>query len=72
MAHQNIGFDLLKRVEEDLNGRGSVEQAPLSEGRQLVMLLSPAKTKKIMPKIKVHSGAAKRFKNWFCLKRKQS
>ena len=45
MAHQNIGFDLLKRVEEDLDGRGSVEQAPLSEGRQLVMLLSPAKTK---------------------------
>ena len=45
MAHQNIGFDLLKRVEEDLDGRGSVEQAPLSEGRQLVMLLSPAKSK---------------------------
>ena len=45
MAHQNIGFDLLKRVEEDLDGRGSVEQAPLSEGRQLVMLLSPSKTK---------------------------
>ena len=45
MAHQNIGLDLLKRVEEDLNGLGSVEQAPLSEGRQLVMLLSPAKSK---------------------------
>ena len=45
MAHQNIGFDLLKRVEEDLNGLGSVEQAPLSEGRQLVMLLSPSKSK---------------------------
>ena len=44
MAHQNIGFDLLKRVEEDLDGRGSVEQAPLSEGRQLVMLLSPSKS----------------------------
>ena len=43
MAHQNIGFDLLKKVEEDLIGRGSVEQAPLSEGRQLVMLLSPSK-----------------------------
>jgi len=45
MAHQNIGLDLLKRVEEDLNGLGSVEQAPLSEGRQLVMLLSPSKSK---------------------------
>ena len=45
MAHQNIGFELLKRVEEDLTGIGAVEQAPLSEGRQLVMLLSPSKTK---------------------------
>jgi translation initiation factor IF-3 len=45
MAHQNIGFELLKRVEEDLTGVGAVEQAPLSEGRQLVMLLSPSKTK---------------------------
>ena len=45
MAHKNIGFDLLKRVEEDLNGLGAVEQEPLSEGRQLVMLLSPSKTK---------------------------
>ena len=45
MAHKNIGFDLLKRVEEDLNGLGAVEQEPLSEGRQLVMLLSPTKTK---------------------------
>ena len=36
---------LLKRVEEDLNGLGAVEQEPLSEGRQLVMLLSPTKTK---------------------------
>ncbi|RCL41249.1 MAG: translation initiation factor IF-3 [Gammaproteobacteria bacterium] len=45
MAHQNIGFELLKRVEEDLIGVGAVEQAPLSEGRQLVMLLSPSKTK---------------------------
>ena len=45
MAHQNIGLELLKRVEEDLTGVGAVEQAPLSEGRQLVMLLSPSKTK---------------------------
>ena len=45
MAHKNIGFDLLKRVEEDLSKVGTVEQAPLSEGRQLVMLLSPNKKK---------------------------
>ena len=45
MALQNIGFELLKRVEEALTGIGAVEQAPLSEGRQLVMLLSPSKTK---------------------------
>ena len=45
MAHKNINFDHIKRVEEDLIGRCSVEQEPLSEGRQLVMLLSPSKTK---------------------------
>ena len=72
MAHQNIGFDLLKRVEEDLDGRGSVEQAPLSEGRQLVMLLSPAKTKKIMPKIKVHRVSRNGLKTGSGLKRKQA
>ena len=45
MAHKEIGLNLLKRVESDLNEIAGVEQEPVSEGRQLVMLLSPLKKK---------------------------
>jgi len=45
MAHQEIGLDLLKRVEEDLAELGSVEQFPKSEGRQMVMVIAPKKNK---------------------------
>jgi len=43
MAHQNLGRDLLKRVEEDLSELGSVEQFPKMEGRQMVMVIGPKK-----------------------------
>ena len=43
MAHQELGRDLLKRVEEDLQELGSVEQFPRMEGRQMVMVLAPKK-----------------------------
>ena len=43
MAHQEIGMELLKRVEADLEGLASVEQFPTLEGRQLVMLMAPNK-----------------------------
>jgi len=45
MAHQEIGFELLKRVREDLAEYGSVEQFPKMEGRQMVMVLGPIKKK---------------------------
>ena len=41
MAHQELGMQLLKRVEEDLKEVGVVEQFPRLEGRQMVMVLSP-------------------------------
>jgi len=41
MAHQELGMDLLKRVEEDIKELAKVEQAPKMEGRQIVMVLSP-------------------------------
>ena len=41
MAHQDIGLDLLKRVETDLETIASVEQFRTLEGRQLVMMMSP-------------------------------
>jgi translation initiation factor IF-3 len=46
MAHQQIGLELLKRVETDLLEYGDIEQRPLMEGRQMVMVLAPKKTKR--------------------------
>ncbi len=43
MAHQDIGMDLLKRVETDLEEYGAVEQKPSMEGRQMVMVIAPHK-----------------------------
>lgn len=45
MAHQELGVKLLRRVEEDVKECAVVEQFPRLEGRQMVMLLSPKKTK---------------------------
>jgi len=41
MAHQELGRELLVRVEEDLKELGVVEQYPKMEGRQMVMIISP-------------------------------
>ena len=43
MAHQELGMQLLKRVEEDLKECGIVEQFPRLEGRQMVMVIGPKK-----------------------------
>ncbi|MDE1462980.1 translation initiation factor IF-3 [Spartinivicinus sp. A2-2] len=45
MAHQELGLELLKRVEADLEDFGTVEQYPKMEGRQLIMVLAPKKKK---------------------------
>lgn len=41
MAHQELGRELLDRVEEDLKDYGTVEQYPKMEGRQMVMVITP-------------------------------
>lgn len=43
MVHQDIGRKLLERVTTDLAEHGTVEQNPLMEGRQMVMVISPKK-----------------------------
>ncbi|MBK7249385.1 MAG: translation initiation factor IF-3 [Gammaproteobacteria bacterium] len=43
MVHQDIGRKLLDRVVTDLVGVGVVEQNPLMEGRQMVMVVAPKK-----------------------------
>ena len=42
-AHRELGLELLQRVEADLAELAEVEQAPLMEGRQMVMVLRPKK-----------------------------
>jgi translation initiation factor IF-3 len=43
MAHQELGVELLKRVQADLEEYGAVEQYPQLEGRQMVMVIGPRK-----------------------------
>ncbi len=43
MAHMELGTELLKRVEEDMQEVATVDQYPQSEGRQMTMLLVPKK-----------------------------
>jgi translation initiation factor IF-3 len=46
MAHQELGMELLKRIETDLAEIGTVEMFPKMEGRQLTMVLAPNSKKK--------------------------
>jgi len=41
MEHKNIGFDLLKRLTNEVAEIAKVEVAPKSEGRQIMMILVP-------------------------------
>ncbi|WP_082117466.1 translation initiation factor IF-3 [Spongiibacter sp. IMCC21906] len=45
MAHQELGIQLLQRVEADLAEYGAVEQFPKMEGRQATMVIAPKKKK---------------------------
>jgi len=44
-AHRELGLALLERVEKDLEDISAVEQRPMMEGRQMVMVLGPIKKK---------------------------
>ena len=46
MAHQELGMEMLKRIETDLDDIGSVEQFPKMEGRQFTMVIAPRSKKK--------------------------
>lgn len=43
MLHQEIGREVLDRIEADLAEYGKVEQHPKLEGRQMTMLVAPHK-----------------------------
>lgn len=41
MAHQELGMQLLVKVQAELESKAKVESSPRSEGRQMVMVLAP-------------------------------
>ncbi|HWV01725.1 MAG TPA: translation initiation factor IF-3 [Devosia sp.] len=41
MAHQDIGMELLVKVQHEMEAMAKVESSPRSEGRQMVMVLAP-------------------------------
>ena len=41
MAHQHLGMDLLKKVQDDVAEVAKVEAFPRLEGRQMLMVLAP-------------------------------
>ena len=41
MAHQELGMQLLVKVQAELEEKAKVEASPRSEGRQMVMVLAP-------------------------------
>ena len=41
MAHQELGMDVLKRVQEDMAETAKVEAYPRLEGRQMLIVLAP-------------------------------
>lgn len=43
MAHQELGLEMLERVQGDLEERAQMEQSPKMEGRQMTMVMAPRK-----------------------------
>ncbi len=43
VAHQDIAMKLLERIREDVGELAKVEQMPKLEGRQMVMVMAPAR-----------------------------
>ncbi|PJK29477.1 translation initiation factor IF-3 [Minwuia thermotolerans] len=41
MAHQELGLNVMKRVQEEMAETAKVEQHPKTEGRQMIMVLAP-------------------------------
>ncbi len=41
MAHQNLGMDLLKKVQTEVDEIAKVEVYPKLEGRQMIMVMAP-------------------------------
>jgi len=58
LQHQELGVNLLKRLEADLTEVGLVEQFPRLEGKQMVMVIAPKRKEKGGVSATVTSGEA--------------
>lgn len=45
ITHQELGMEVINRVKEDVSEIAKVDQTPKLEGRQILMILSPAAPK---------------------------
>ena len=45
ITHQSLGMDLLNRIRDELSDTILVEQFPKLEGRQMIMMIAPARKK---------------------------
>ena len=45
LAHQELGMEVLQRMQRELEEYGVVEQMPKMEGRQMMMVLAPKRKK---------------------------
>ena len=43
MSHQELGYELAKRIQADVTEQGVIEQFPRLEGRQMIMMIAPKK-----------------------------
>ena len=43
MSHQDLGQNLVRKIQEDVAENGQVESLPRLEGRQMVMMIGPKK-----------------------------
>lgn len=43
MAHQELGMEMLLRLEKDIESYALIEQKPKMEGKQLIMMAAPGK-----------------------------
>ncbi len=59
MAHQNLGFELMKRVKEDLISMAHVDMEPRQAGRNINMQLSPLPERQRVRKFKSVNRNAK-------------
>jgi translation initiation factor IF-3 len=56
MQHRELGMDILRRVQQDLQDIITIEQQPKAEGRQMGMVIAPVRSE-IKKKLKTNKEA---------------